>query len=74
MKFIEDIAKALWQEESLRTSGRKRRIRWSEENEDEQDRFRRFARVAVDFINTPDNGAIYDAGIDRATRRGTRSS
>ncbi|PZU95540.1 MAG: hypothetical protein DI527_00600 [Chelatococcus sp.] len=46
---IEAAAERIWQAESLRATGRHRRISWAEEGDGERERFRGYARASLPF-------------------------
>jgi hypothetical protein len=48
--LVEEIAEALWQEESLRAAGMRRKIPWDEASEDTQELWRAHARVALAVV------------------------
>lgn len=61
-KLSEELAEALWQEDSIRAHGKRRSTSWDEISDNEKNRFRRFANVALSVFRAHETGA---SGVER---------
>lgn len=62
-KLIARVAIALWQDESLRASGRKRLVDWDDVSAADQEKWQRLARAAIAAMRAPTK-AMIEAGND----------